>query len=234
MISPKLKLKVTEALSKDVGRTYARMDPQDLKKLGAEVGDVIMISGKRKTFCKAMPAYKEYRQQSRVQLDGISRENAKCGIDEMITVEKTVCQPAKSINLVAVDISPKDRDMDYIGSLLDGLTVVEGDRIRAMLFGSRSADFLIQATSPKGPVIIHPTTKLYIEKQKQSTSHKKPLSYEDIGGLKSQVQRIREIIELPLRYPEVFNQLGIDPPKGVLLHGPPGCGKTLIARAIAS
>jgi transitional endoplasmic reticulum ATPase len=227
-----LKLKVTEALSKDVGRAIARMGPEDLEKLQATVGDTVEIAGKRQTICRAMPAYKELRGQSRVQLDGISRENAGAGIDEFILVRKVVCAPAERVVLAPTSVTLAERDLKYIGGLLDGLSVVQGDRIRAPLFGSRSAEFKVESTVPKGPVIINPTTQLTVGKtQEQAVS--RSIAYEDIGGLKSQLQRIREMIELPLRYPEVFDRLGIDAPKGVLLHGPPGCGKTLIARAIA-
>ncbi|HEX8199193.1 MAG TPA: CDC48 family AAA ATPase, partial [Isosphaeraceae bacterium] len=113
-----------------------------------------------------------------------------------------------------------------------------GDRVRATLFGNRSADFKVAGTTPPGPVVIKPSTALEIARASGNGKEKpaegaRPISYEDIGGLKRELQRIREIIELPLRYPEVFERLGIDAPKGVLLHGPPGCGKTLIARAVA-
>jgi len=227
-----LKLKVTEALSRDMGRALARMGPEDLEKLGAAIGDIIEVSGKRKTVCKAMPAYKELRGQSRIQLDGLIRENAGAGLDEFVLVKKIACQPAQRVNLAPTTIAPDTRDLKYIGSLLDGLPVMEGNRIRATLFGSRSADFKVESTGPKGPVIINPTTQLVIGKGPKEET-RTAVAYEDIGGLKRQVQRIREMIELPLRYPEVFKRLGIDAPKGVLLHGPPGCGKTLIARAIA-
>ena len=229
-----LKLKVTEALSKDVGRAYARMGPEDLEKLQVAIGDIIEVVGKRKTVCKAMPAYKELRGRSRVQLDGISRENAGAGIDDSVHVRKLACRPAEHVILTPITITPADRDLQYIGSLLDGLPVMEGDRIRATLFGSRTADFKVEALTPKGPVLINPTTSLVIGKAgAPPETRRAAVSYEDIGGLKPQLHRIREMIELPLRYPELFERLGIDAPKGVLLHGPPGCGKTLIARTIA-
>lgn len=231
-----LKLKVTEALSKDMGRAFARMDPEDLKRLKVSIGDIIQVEGKRKTVCKAMPVYQELRGQSKIQLDGLSRDNAGAGMDDTVNVKKIESLPAEQITLLPGNVVPSNRDLEYIGSLLDGLPVITGDQIRATLFGSRWTDFKVGETVPRGPVLINPTTRLLVKKTKKKTEKEisSRLSYEDIGGLGNQLQRIREMIELPLRYPEVFERLGIEAPCGVLLHGPPGCGKTLIARTIAN
>lgn len=232
-----LRLKVTEGLGKDVGRALARMDPADIKALGAEIGGIVEVAGKRRTVCKVMPAYKDARAGAAIQLDGLSRGNAGVALDELVTVRKVVAQPAQRIVLSPTVPVPSDRDLQYIGTRLDGLPVVEGDRIRGTLFGSRYLDFLVRETAPKGPVLIAPTTLLTVGPVRAEPGEhpvgRPTLSYEDIGGLRREVRRVREIIELPLRYPEVFARLGIDAPKGVLLYGPPGCGKTLIARAVA-
>lgn len=227
------KLKVTEAIGKDVGRALARIGPEDMEQLGVAIGDTVEVIGKRRTVCKVMPAYKELRGQSRIQLDGLTRENAGASLDEFVQVRSIAVRPAQRISLVPLTTTPDTRDLSYIGSLVDGLPVQEGDHIRAVLFGSRSADFKVESTAPAGPVLINPTTELVVGKADVKERARVAVPYEDIGGLKPQLQRIREMIELPLRHPEVFERLGIDAPKGVLLHGPPGCGKTLIARAIA-
>ena len=234
-----LRLKVTEGLGKDVGRALARMDPADMKALGAEIGDIVEIVGKRRTVCKVMPAYKDARAGARVQLDGLSRGNAGVALDDVVSVRKVLAHPAQRIVLSPTVALPSDRDLQYIGTRLDGLPVIEGDRIRGTLFGSRYLDFLVRETAPKGPVLIAPPTLLKVgpvRAESESDGHpsgRPSLSYEDIGGLRREVQRVREIVELPLRFPEVFARLGIDAPKGIMLLGPPGCGKTLIARAVA-
>ncbi len=236
-MTKELKLKVTEALSKDTGRGYARIDPSDMAKLNLAVGDIVQVSGSKGSgVAKLMPTYIDLRGKDLVQLDGLTRRNAALSLDEKVLIEPVTCKQATRIVLIPTTITPNPRDLDYIGSLLDGLPVKKGDLLRAHLFGSRSAEFKVESTVPEGAVLINPTTALVIggsKENKNATGNAQRLSYEDVGGLRGQVRRIREMIELPLKYPEVFERLGIDAPKGVLLSGPPGCGKTLIARIIA-
>jgi transitional endoplasmic reticulum ATPase len=236
-MTKELKLKVTEALVKDAGRGYARIDPADMAKLNLAVGDIVQIAGSKGSgIAKLMPTYLDLRGKGAVQLDGLTRRNAGLSLDDKALIQSVTCKHADRIILIPTTITPNPRDLDYIGSLLDGLAVKKGDLLRAHLFGSRSAEFKVESTVPDGAVMINPTTTLVIGQSKEAKSSGasiQRLSYEDVGGLKGQVRRIREMIELPLRYPEVFERLGIGAPKGVLLAGPPGCGKTLIARIIA-
>ena len=230
-----IKLKVAEALPKDIGRAYARLDPADMTKLGLSVGDIVQLTSKKGFgIAKIMPTYPDMRNQGIVQLDGLTRRNACLSLDEKVAIQVIACKQATRITLIPTSIEPSARDLEYIGSLLDGLPVQKGDLVRVNLFGSRSTEFKVQSTAPVGTVLINPTTVLAMGQGVGEKSANTPrLSYEDVGGLKSQIRRIREMIELPLRYPEIFDRLGIDAPKGVLLTGPPGCGKTLIARIIA-
>ena len=228
-----LTLKVAEAASKDVGRGIVRFDPADFEKIDVGVGDVVTIEGKRETVAKVLPVYMEDRGKGLIRLDGITRENARVGIDEKITIKKSDFQPAQKIVVTPLTVM-RSYDARYIGSLLEGLPLVEGDTVRARLFGTRTQDFKVVSTKPVGVVIINPKTVMRIQEKKEPGEARARIAYEDIGGLDREIRRIREMIELPLKYPQVFERLGIDPPKGVLLHGPPGCGKTLIARAVAN
>ncbi len=233
----RLALRVAEALGKDVGRGLARLDPKDLARLGAQVGDILEIVGERTTVAKAMPAYSESRGKALIQIDGITRGNAKIGLDQRVTVRRTEHAPAAKIAMRSVGELPalkRNGDTRYVGRLLEGLPLVVGDRVRATLFGSRYQDFEVVGTHPKDTcVVVHPHTQIVIEGEAQKGARAAGISYEDIGGLRREIRRVREMIELPLRYPQIFERLGIDAPKGILLTGPPGTGKTLLARAVA-
>ncbi len=231
-----LTLRIAEALPKDVGRGIARLDPADIERLGAAIGDIVEVIGKRRTVAKLMPAYSAERGKSLIQADGIVRENAQAGLDERVQLRKVSHQPASSITLApsgTAHTALRSQDTAYLGRLLEGVPIVAGDRVRVNLFGTRPLDFTVSETTPKGVILICGSTTIRIKGESVAARRGPAISYEDIGGLTKEIGRIREMIELPLRYPEVFDRLGIDPPKGVLLYGPPGCGKTLIARSVA-
>jgi transitional endoplasmic reticulum ATPase len=232
-----LVLKVAEAGPKDVGRGIARIDPEDMSRLGAAVGDIVAIRGKRTTVAKLMPTFQPDRGKSVVQIDGLVRANGQAGLDEKVTVTKMPAKPADRIVLSPgaelTSLTAKG-DTKYLGRLLEGLPLVVGDRVRATLFGARSHDFTVLHATPSGPVLVHAATVITVKEDKAGASKGLRVSYEDVGGLSREIRRIREMVELPLKYPQVFERLGIDAPKGILLYGPPGTGKTLIARAVAN
>lgn len=231
-------LRIAEASQRDFGRGIARIDPEDMERIGVETGDIIQISGKKWTAAKIMPAYPEDRGKGIIQIDGIIRNNAFTGIDDNVRVEKVEAEKADKVVLAPLDqTQPWLRGEDYgkhVRRLLEGLPLVEGDRVRLSLLGT-NISFVVAQVKPKSPaVIVQSTTEIAIQEKAIEIKGRIGLTYEDIGGLGEQIQRIREMIELPLRHPEVFERLGIEPLKGVLLHGPPGTGKTLIAKAVAN
>ena len=227
-----INLKVTEAIVKDVGRGIARIDPVDFRKLKVEIGEILEIKGKKVTAAKAMPVFRELRGKGVVQIDGLTRENAGVGVGEKVSIRKVSFQPASKVVLSPAAPGAVGKDSKFIGRLLEGLPVTAGNKVRATLFGSRFQDFTVVETIPDGVVVINPKSLIKIVEGGAKIS-KVRISYEDIGGLGKEIRKVREMIELPLRHPQIFEKLGIDPPKGLLLYGPPGTGKTLIARAVA-
>ena len=232
-----ISLKVCETLSKDVGRGIARIDPATMKYLELEAGDILELTGKKTSVAKIMPIQASMRGQDLIQIDGCTRENAGISIGEKAIIKKTKYKKAEKVTLVSVNNSGWDRDEKggrYIGHLIDGLALVKGDKIRVNLIGSRSQEFIAEHVSPEDIVIINQNTRINIINSKNQESKNLSVTYEDIGGLGNELTKIREMIELPLRHPELFETLGIDPPKGILMHGAPGTGKTLIAKAVAN
>jgi transitional endoplasmic reticulum ATPase len=209
-----------------------------MKEIQAQTGDIIQIVGKNRTAAKIMPSYPENRGKKLIQIDGIIRNNALVGIGDNVCVKRIEAENAEKVTLAPLGQDQSwrggDKPLEHVRHLLDGLPLVEGDQVRLSFLGS-SASFVVARIKPNGAAaILHSTTEIVIREKPAETGRRIGATYDDVGGLSEQIQRTREMIELPLRHPEVFDRLGIEPPKGVLLHGPPGTGKTLIAKAIAN
>jgi transitional endoplasmic reticulum ATPase len=230
-------LKVAEAYADDVGKGYARLDPEDMKSLGAVLGDVVEITGEKTTVARITGTLPEFRGKRVIQFDGITRENAKANVGGTVKVRKMPRKTATTVIVTPVDVAaalPEENELDQFSRVLQGLSVIVGDKIDLPFLGGKERLFLVEGTAPGGGVIINFKTSFILKKPDFSLEPSSRVSYEDIGGLKDQLRLVREMVELPLRYADVFEKLGIEAPKGVLLYGPPGTGKTLIARAIAS
>jgi len=230
-------LRVAKAFIEDEGRGFARVDEDILKALGAVPGDALMITGRRSTVARAAQTNTHYSGQSLIQIDGITRDNAQISVDEWCTVQKVPFKQADTLILTPADPRrpiPKDAEIRHIIQLLAGLHVVIGDRVQIAMFGTRPQFFIVEGASPRGALRITPHTTITFRASDYSHEKAFRATYEDIGGLEHELRSVREMIELPLKFPELFSELGIDPPRGVLLSGPPGTGKTLIARAISN
>ncbi|MBQ9904423.1 MAG: CDC48 family AAA ATPase [Synergistaceae bacterium] len=229
-------LKVNEAYSGDAMKGLARIHPRDMAELGLTDGDLVSITGRKTTPVRIRTGDSE-TDRNIIQIDGLIRENAGTSLDENITLSTQITHhfagSATLQPLGDVKLSDREKDERYILSMLEGQAVNTGDRLRVNLFGTRVCDFSVTATTPDGIVILNKSTYLNILKPLE-IKHAHKVTYEDIGGLSSQIRKVREMIELPLRFPQVFERLGIQPPRGVLLYGPPGTGKTVIARAVAN
>ncbi|MDR3265263.1 MAG: CDC48 family AAA ATPase [Synergistaceae bacterium] len=228
--------KVKEALPGDANRNIARLDSGDMAILGLSEGQIIEIEGKQTTAARVHACDPEDCGKRILQIDGLIRENAGIALEDTVVVRLADHHFAGSVTLQPLSsaaLTDRERDSAYVLSLLEGVPLMSGDRIRLNLFGTRICDFRVSETTPEGAVVVSKATYLNLLKNLRIALPKK-ISYEDIGGLGSQIRHIREMIELPLRFPQVFERLGIQPPKGVLLYGPPGTGKTVIARAVAN
>jgi transitional endoplasmic reticulum ATPase len=236
----KATLKVAEAEQRDIGRKIVRIDPDAAQSLNVMTGDALELSSYGKNaVLLSWPGRDKDRSTGLVRIDGYTRNKLDVGIGDTIEVKKVESKDAKSITLAPTEPLRIIGAEQYLAETLNGQLMTKGDIIPINVMGQR-IDLVVISTDPSGPIIINDATKVTVSedsaKAVQAAQEGKvpSITYEDIGGIRNEIARVREMIELPLRHPELFKRLGVEAPKGVLLHGPPGTGKTLLARAVAN
>ncbi len=260
----KVKLKVVEALQDDAYKGIARIDSEIMRELGVRRGDVISIKGERETVAIVDRAYPADVGEGIIRIDGIIRRNAKTGIGEYVEVSKADVKEAKKVMIapaqqgVVVQADPEifkrgllgravvkgdivvlggaRRRRDIMEESFQDIFDIFGDAISGFMPTLSQMRFVVVQLTPNQPCIITENTDIVVSPKAVEISEEKvpEVTYEDIGGLDEEIKKIREMVELPLKHPEIFSRLGIEPPKGVLLYGPPGTGKTLLAKAVAN
>ena len=228
-----LSLKVLEAYTRDVGRGVARIDYDSMDNLSASTGDVIEIKGKRRTVAKCLPLYPSDEGKGIIRIDGLGRNNSGIAIGDAITVTKIKAVAAEKIVVAPLEAIPPI-DERYLADALESVPLIKGDNVMVPYFGGRLTFQVIGVTPNSDAVLVTQKTVFHIAEKGDTLRGVPQVSYEDIGGLTDEIKKVREMIELPLRHPEIFEKLGIEAPKGVLLYGPPGTGKTLLAKAVAN
>lgn len=228
-------LKVAEAKQRDVGRNKVRVDSDIMAKINVGIGDVVEIYGKRRTVAIVWPAYVEDKGTDTIRMDGLIRKNCGVSIGDKVTVRKAVPKPAVNVKLApsSYSITVDAPFISYVKRKLVDYPLVEGDTVLIPVLG-QAISFSVVSVKPTEVVIVTENTQVTILDKPAEASGVPRVTYEDIGGMKDVIPKVREMIELPLRHPELFKRLGIEPPKGVLLYGPPGTGKTLLAKAVAN
>ncbi|MEM1524999.1 MAG: CDC48 family AAA ATPase [Nitrososphaerales archaeon] len=226
-------LKVMEAYTKDVGRGIARIDYDAMDAIDASTGDVIELKGRRRTVAKCLPLYPSDEGKGVIRIDGLIRSNSGVAIGDTVTIRKIKALPAEKVVVAPLEAIPPI-DERYLADALESVPVTKGDNIMIPYFGGRLTFQVIGVSPAVDAVLITQRTIFTISERGEVLRGVPQVTYEDIGGLKDEIQKVREMIELPLRHPEIFEKLGVEAPKGVLLYGPPGTGKTLLAKAVAN
>ena len=227
-------LKVMEAKPSDVGRGMARIDPVIMEELGLGTGDSLLIEGNRKTGVLCYPGYPEDRGRGGIRIDGSSRRNAGVGIDDKVRVRRITPKRAKKITFAPTEHVRFMGGEQYLQQNLYGRMISKGDIVELSVMGRKFDIVAIQISPSAECVFIDERSNIVLREKPEEVTSVHRVSYEDIGGLDEEIRKVREMIELPLRHPEIFEKLGVEAPKGILLYGPPGTGKTLLAKAVAS
>ncbi len=227
-------IKVAELKAGETGRGIVRLDPALMDVLSIRVGDIVQIDGGKKTVAKVLRGAPEDANLGIIRMDGSTRRNAGVSLDERVAVKKVTAKNAEKITFSPTEQLRLQGGEEYLKQVLDGRAIAKGDTITLNVMGNK-IDLVVTSFSPSGEaVMICDTTEVKVSDKPAANKGDVPkVSYDDIGGLGDAVKKIREMVELPLRHPELFKRLGVEAPKGVLLHGPPGTGKTMLAKAVA-
>lgn len=230
-----ISLKVAEAFQNDIARGIIRIDSKAKSELSVSTGDIVKLIGKKSALAIVWQAHQDDEGLEMIRMDGILRQNVGVGLGEKVRIEPVQVKTAKKIVLAPQEPVRYSVGFDqYVKKRLVGKPILKGNLLPVGIFGT-SIPLIVSQVFPQGPVMISEETEVKIQKEPVKEMANVPnITYDDVGGLRDVIQKVREMIELPLRHPEIFERLGIDPPKGVLLYGAPGTGKTLLAKAVAN
>lgn len=227
-------MRVGEAMHRDVGKRRARMGPDAMDYLGVSPGDIVKMTGSRSSCAIAWPADEDEESPDTLRIDGQTRKNLGVSLNDNIAVGRTTAKTAHTITLMPVNdtVTVDSEFTDFVKGRLAGMPLMQGDEVSVIILG-KSMAFKVGKAGPNSVIRIEKSTILNISDE-TAIDKRSHITYEEIGGLGQEMEAMREIVELPLRHPELFSRLGVEAHSGVLLYGPPGCGKTLIARVLAS